>query len=72
MEQAIALYTSSGAYASFEEQIKGTITPGKLADFAVLGADPRAVDPEGLDAIPILATILGGEMVYEAPIASKT
>jgi predicted amidohydrolase YtcJ len=71
VEQAIALYTSSGAYASFEEDIKGTITPGKLADFAVLGADPRAVDPEELDKIPVLATIRGGEMVYEAPIAAK-
>jgi predicted amidohydrolase YtcJ len=71
VEQAIALYTSSGAYASFEEDIKGTITAGKLADFAVLGTDPRKVDPESLDTIPILATIRGGELVYEAPIAAK-
>jgi predicted amidohydrolase YtcJ len=71
VEQAIALYTSSGAYASFEEDIKGTITAGKLADFAVLGADPRTVDPESLDTLPILATIRGGEMVYEAPMATK-
>jgi predicted amidohydrolase YtcJ len=70
VEQAIALYTSSGAYASFEEDHKGTITPGKLADFAVLGADPRTVDPESLDQIPVLATILGGALVYEAPIAT--
>ena len=71
VEQAIALYTSSGAYASFEEHLKGTITPGKLADFAVLGADPRAVDPERLDTIPVLATIRGGAMVYEAPMATR-
>src|SRR5262249_9172168 len=69
-EQALALYTSSGAYASFEEDLKGTITPGKLADFAVLGADPRMVDPETLDRIPVLATIRGGELVFEAPLAS--
>ena len=70
VEQAIALYTSSGAYASFEEDLKGTISPGKLADFAVLGEDPRAVDPETLDRLPVLATIRGGEIVYEAPLAS--
>jgi predicted amidohydrolase YtcJ len=71
VEEAIGLYTRSGAYASFEEDLKGTITSGKLADFAVLGADPRTVDPETLDTIPVLATILGGVLVYEAPIVSK-
>jgi predicted amidohydrolase YtcJ len=70
VEQAIALYTRAGAYASFEENMKGTISIGKLADFAVLGADPRAVEAETLDQIPVLATIRGGEVVYEAPIAS--
>jgi predicted amidohydrolase YtcJ len=70
VEQAIALYTRAGAYASFEENLKGTISSGKLADFAVLGGDPRAVEPETLDQIPVLATIRGGEMVYEAPISS--
>ncbi len=69
VEEAIALYTRAGAYASFEEDIKGTITPGKLADFAVLGADPRAIDPERLDQIPVLATIRGGDVVYEAPMS---
>jgi predicted amidohydrolase YtcJ len=70
VEEAIALYTRAGAYASFEEGIKGTITPGKVADFAILGADPRATEPELLDRIPVLATLLSGEMVYEAPIAA--
>lgn len=70
VEQAIALYTRGGAYASFEEHLKGTITPGKLADFAVLGADPRAVDPETLDRVPVRATIRGGEIVYEVPLSS--
>ncbi len=70
VEQAIALYTHSGAYASFEEDLKGTITPGKLADFAVLGTDPRAVDPETLDRVPVRATIRGGEIVYQSPLSS--
>jgi predicted amidohydrolase YtcJ len=69
VEQAMSLYTLAGAYASFEEDIKGTITPGKLADLCVLARDPRAVEPETLDQIPVLSTILGGEVVYESPIS---
>jgi predicted amidohydrolase YtcJ len=70
VDEAIALYTRAGAYASFDEHRKGTITPGKLADFAVLGTDPRTVDPDTIDQIPVLATISGGRTVYEAPIAA--
>lgn len=70
VEEAIALYTRSAAYASFDEHRKGTVESGKLADLAVLGADPRAVDPEELDRVPVLATISGGRMVYEAPVAT--
>ena len=70
VEDAIRLYTAAGAYASFDEQRKGKIQPGMLADFAVLGADPRAVAPETIDTIPVLATISGGKTVYEAPIGA--
>lgn len=65
VEEAIALYTSAGAYASFDEHRKGTITPGKLADFAILRDDPRVVAPEDIDAIKVLGTISGGRLVYE-------
>lgn len=70
VEEAISLYTSRAAYASFDEARKGTVTAGKLADFVVLGADPRAADPDQLDTIPVQATISGGRVVYEAPIAA--
>lgn len=70
VEEAIALYTRRAAYASFDENVKGTITPGKLADFAVLGQDPRAVEPDLLDQVSVLATISGGKTVYEAPIGA--
>jgi predicted amidohydrolase YtcJ len=70
VEDAIALYTRAGAYASFDERRKGTITPGKLADLAVLGADLRSVPPNEIDRIPILATISGGRLVHESPIAA--
>jgi predicted amidohydrolase YtcJ len=72
VDEALALYTRGGAYASFDEQKKGQIKPGMLADFAVLRDDPRTVDPELLDQIPVLATISGGTVVYEQAMAAAT
>ena len=54
-----------GAYASFEEQIKGSIEVGKLADLVVLGADPTMVNPHTIKNIPIEQTMVGGKVVYE-------
>ena len=71
VEDAIALYTRAGAYASFDEHRKGTITAGKLADFAVLATDPRIAVPDELDQIQILATISGGRIVYKSPMATN-
>jgi len=64
VEEAIRLYTMASAYASFEENIKGSITPGKLADAVVLGADPRKVDPHEIKDIPVEMTIVGGEIEH--------
>lgn len=66
VEEALPLYTVAGAYATFEEQVKGQIRPGMLADFAILEEDPRTVDPERLGEIAVSQTIIGGETVYEA------
>jgi len=63
--QALALYTINAAYASFEEGIKGSITPGKLADIVVLSDDPTGVPPERIKDIRVEMTILGGEVVWE-------
>ncbi len=71
VEEAIALYTRAGAYASFDEHRKGTITPGKLADFAILRDDPRLVEPDAIDAIPVLGTISGGRLVYEDALSQS-
>lgn len=65
-EEALRLYTLHGAYASFEERIKGSIEVGKLADLVVLGADPTAVDPHTIKEIPVERTIVGGEVVHES------
>ena len=64
-EEAIRVYTMGGAYASFEEKTKGSIEVGKLADFAFLGEDPTAVDPDGIASISVVATMVGGKLVYQ-------
>jgi len=64
-EEAIWIYTIGSAYTSFEEKIKGSIEVGKLADLVLLDKDPTKVDPDTIKDIPITATIVGGEFVYE-------
>jgi predicted amidohydrolase YtcJ len=66
VEEAICCGTINGAYASFEENIKGTISPGKLADLIVLGRDPFRSDPASLISIPVERTMMGGKWMYEA------
>lgn len=66
IEEAIRMFTANGAYASFEERIKGTITPGKLADFAVLDRDPRTVPAEELHTLRAELTVIDGRVVHEA------
>ena len=63
--QALAMYTTNAAYASFEENIKGSIVPGKLADLVVLRDDPTALPPEQIKDIKVEMTILGGKAVWE-------
>jgi predicted amidohydrolase YtcJ len=58
--EAMQVCTINGAYASFEEDLKGSLTPGKLADLVVLAADPHRVDPDAIKDIAILRTVLGG------------
>ena len=63
--EAIFLYTMASAYASFEENIKGSITPGKLGDLVVLKEDPRRVNPDEIKDIPVEMTVVGGEIRYK-------
>jgi len=66
MEEAIALYTASSAYAEFQEDAKGTLEPGKLADLVVWDRDLLTVPPEQiLQAKPAL-TVVGGAVVYQS------
>lgn len=66
VEEAIRVGTINGAYASYEENLKGSIEPGKLADLVVLGRDPFKTDPSELINIPIERTMAGGKWVYES------
>ena len=66
VEEAIQVGTINGAHASFEEKLKGSIEPGKLADLVVLGRDPFREDPSKLVDIPIERTMTGGRWVYES------
>jgi hypothetical protein len=64
-EQALRICTFAGAYASFEEKLKGSIEVGKLADMVLLSADPTGVAPEQIKDIQVEKTIVGGEVVWE-------
>ena len=63
-QQALAMYTINAAYASFEENIKGSITEGKLADMVVLSADPLKSPLEQLKDIRVEMTIIDGKVVW--------
>ncbi len=65
VEDAIKCYTINSAYASFEENIKGSIEPGKLADFVVLSDDILTIDPIKIKDAKVDLTILDGEIIYE-------
>jgi predicted amidohydrolase YtcJ len=66
VDEAIRINTLNGAYASFEEKTKGSITPGKLGDFVVLADDLHTVDPDKIKDVKIVRTVVGGATVYQA------
>lgn len=66
VDEALRVNTINGAFASREELLKGSITPGKLADFVVLSEDPHTVDPEKIKDIQIVRTVVGGSTAYRA------
>ena len=58
------MYTGYAAYASFEEDIKGSLTVGRLADLVILNQDPWKINPEDIGQIGVDMTIVGGNVVY--------
>ena len=65
VEEAVRAYTLGPAYAAFEEDEKGSITPGKLADFVVLSDNIFLVEPDRIQDVRITMTVVGGEIVYQ-------
>ncbi len=63
-EEALITYTLNNAYAAFEEDIKGTLTPGKYADIVVLSQDLLTVDEDKIPETTVDLTIVGGEIKY--------
>lgn len=66
VEEALKIYTLGSAYSRFEEDRKGSITAGKLADFVVLSDDPTAVDPNTIGDISVEKTFVGGKCVHSS------
>jgi predicted amidohydrolase YtcJ len=66
VDEALRINTWNGAYASHEEHVKGSITPGKYADYVVLAEDLHGVDPDRIKDIKIVRTVTGGTLVYQA------
>jgi predicted amidohydrolase YtcJ len=64
VDEALQMYTTGSAWSAFEEEIKGSITPGKLADLVVLDRDPRSVAPDELRELQVERTYVGGQLVY--------
>ncbi|HEX9464325.1 MAG TPA: amidohydrolase [Alphaproteobacteria bacterium] len=62
--QALRMFTINAAYNGFEERIKGSIEPGKLADLAVLAQDPLSIEPEKIKDIPVEMTIVDGKIAF--------
>lgn len=66
VETALRAYTVNNAWVAGEEDEKGTLTPGKLADLVVLDADPLAIAPEALKDVTVVMTMVGGRIVHGA------
>lgn len=63
---ALAMYTKYNAWVNFEEHVKGTLEPGKLADLTVLDNDPLVCHPEDVGRIGVVMTMVGGVTTYSA------
>lgn len=66
VEEAVRAYTIDSAYAEFQETFKGTITVGKLADLIILSDNIFTINPNEIEKVKVLQTIMDGRIVYEA------
>jgi predicted amidohydrolase YtcJ len=66
VSEAFAMHTTTASWVGFEENDKGTLETGKLADIAVLAEDPFAIQPEKIKDLKVEMTLVGGEVKYQA------
>lgn len=66
LDQAVRAYTVGSAYAEFAEHVKGTITPGKLADLVMLDRDLYQIRPADIDKARVVLTVMDGQVVWQA------
>ena len=65
VEETVRAYTYGSAYAEFQENVKGTLTPGKLADVVILSRDIFKIDPKEIENVKVVLTMVDGKVVYE-------
>lgn len=65
VEEAVRAYTVGSAYAEFQDRVKGSITPGKLADLVMLSRDIYKIDSKEIEKVKVVLTIVDGRIVYE-------
>lgn len=65
VEEAVLAYTMGSAYAEFQDRVKGSITPGKLADLVMLSSDIFKIDPKEIEKVKVVMTIVDGRIVHE-------
>jgi hypothetical protein len=70
-EEALRSYTWNNAYAAFEEKLKGSLEPGKLADITVLSRDIMTIPEDEIVATDVVYTIVGGKVAYEGGTGTR-
>jgi predicted amidohydrolase YtcJ len=66
VSEAFAMHTTTASWVGFEENDKGTLEVGKLADIAILAEDPFEIPPERIKDLRVEMTLVGGEVKYQA------
>jgi predicted amidohydrolase YtcJ len=70
-EEALRSYTWNNAYAAFEEKLKGSLEPGKLADITVLSRDIMTIPEDDIPATDVVYTIVGGKVAFDHNVAAR-